>query len=202
MINQPKRRGRPRTYDPEQALAQVLKCFWKSGYSGTSLDAIAEATGMNRPSLYAAFGGKEDLYLKSLANYWNMSHIALREALADDVPLRDALMRVYDKALSIYFSGDDRPRGCFAIGTAITEAVENPLIRTALAKGLNALDKGFEARIRAAAAGGELKSDTDPATLAMLASATMHSIAIRARSGTPRAELKKFARNAVEVICG
>jgi AcrR family transcriptional regulator len=202
MINQPKRRGRPRAYDPEQALAQVLKCFWKSGYSGTSLDAIAEATGMNRPSLYAAFGGKEDLYLKSLANYWSMSHIALREALADDVPLREALMRVYDKALSIYFSGDDRPRGCFAIGTAITEAVENPVIRTALAKGLNALDKRFEARIRAAAASGELMSDADPVTLAMLASATMHSIAIRARSGTPRAELKKFARSAVEVICG
>src|SRR5271168_735616 len=107
MINQPKRRGRPRAYDPEQALAQILECFWKSGYSGTSLDAISDATGMNRPSLYAAFGGKEALYLKSLAHYWSMSYVALREALADDVPLRDALMRVYEKALAIYFSGED-----------------------------------------------------------------------------------------------
>jgi AcrR family transcriptional regulator len=201
MINQPKRRGRPRSYDAQQALAQILGSFWKSGYSGTSLDALSDATGMNRPSLYAAFGDKEDLYLKALAHYWSMSRLALREALADDVPLREALLRVYDKALAIYFSGDDRPRGCFAIGTAITEAVENPEIRSALAKGLQALDKGIEARIRAAATRGELKSGADPATLAMLASATMHSIAIRARSGTPRAELKKFARNAVDVIC-
>jgi TetR/AcrR family transcriptional regulator, copper-responsive repressor len=202
MINHPKRRGRPRAYDPDRALARALESFWKSGYSGTSLDDIAEATGMNRPSLYAAFGGKKDLYLKALDQYWAMSRLALSEALADDVPLREALMRVYDKALSIYFSGKERPRGCFAIGTAITEAVDHPEIRSALAKGLQALDRGIEVRIRAAAACGELKSNADPATLAMLASAVMHSIAIRARSGTPKAELRKFARHAVDVICG
>jgi TetR/AcrR family transcriptional regulator, copper-responsive repressor len=201
MMNAPKRRGRPRAYDPERALTRVLESFWKSGYSGTSLDDIAEATGMNRPSLYAAFGGKEELYLKALAQYWTLSRVALREALADDVPLRVALTRVYDKALSIYFSGDERPRGCFAI-TSITEAVDNAEIRSALAKGLQALDKGIEARIRAAAARGELKPGADPAMLAMLASAAMHSIAIRARYGTARAELKKFARAAVDVICG
>lgn len=201
-MNPPKRRGRPRAYDPERALTCVLESFWKSGYSGTSLDDIAGATGMNRPSLYAAFGGKEELYLKALAQYWSMSRVALREALADDVPLREALMRVYDKAISIYFSGGERPRGCFAIGTAITEAVDNPEIRSALAKGLQALDKGIEARIRAAAARGELKPGADPAMLAMLVSAVMHSIAIRARYGTPRAELKKFARAAVDLICG
>jgi AcrR family transcriptional regulator len=202
MINHPKRRGRPRAYDPDRALARALESFWKSGYSGTSLDDIAEATGMNRPSLYAAFGGKKDLYLKALDQYWAMSRLALSEALADDVSLPEALMRVYDKALSIYFSGKERPRGCFAIGTAITEAVDHPEIRSALAKGLQALDRGIEVRIRAAAACGELKSNADPATLAMLASAVMHSIAIRARSGTPKAELRKFARHAVDVICG
>jgi AcrR family transcriptional regulator len=202
MMKQPKRRGRPRAYDSAQALARILECFWKSGYAGTSLDALSEATGMNRPSLYAAFGDKESMYLKSLNHYWSRSYIAMREALGDEVPLREALMRVYERALSMYFSGDTSPRGCFAIGTASTEAVENPEIRSALAKGLHALDKGFETRIRAAGAKGELKPDADPAVLAMLASATLHSIAIRARSGSSRGELKKFARNAVDVICG
>jgi len=201
MTNAPKRRGRPRAYDPERALDQVIECFWKTGYSGTSLDAISEATGMNRPSLYAAFGDKQALYLKALRHYWYMSYVAMRDALVDDISLDEALMQVYEKALSIYFSGNGRPRGCFAIGTATTEAVENAEIRDSLAKGLQALDKGFEARIRTAQANGELKPNADPVALSLLASATLHTIAIRARAGSPRAELRKLARNAVEVIC-
>ena len=202
MTNAPRRRGRPRAYDPERALTQVIECFWKTGYSGTSLDDISAATGMNRPSLYAAFGDKQALYLKALRHYWNMGYVAMREALVDVIPLNEALMRVYEKALAIYFSGSGRPRGCFAIGTATTEAVENAEIRDSLAKGLHALDKGFEARIRTAHVNGELKANADPVALSLLASATLHTIAIRARAGSPRAELRRLARNAVDVICG
>ena len=64
-----KRRGRPRSYDPEQALQQIMEAFWKTGYSGTSLDDLSAATGLNRPSLYAAFGDKRAIYLKALAHY-------------------------------------------------------------------------------------------------------------------------------------
>src|ERR1700719_1632668 len=202
MTSEPKRRGRPRAYDPDRALTQAMGCFWKAGYSGTSLDDISAATGMNRPSLYAAFGDKQALYLKALRHYWSMGYVAMREALVDVIPLNEALMRVYEKALAIYFSGSGRPRGCFAIGTATTEAVENAEIRDSLAKGLHALDKGFEARIRSAHVNGELKANADPVALSLLASATLHTIAIRARAGSPRAELRKLARNAVEVICG
>ena len=63
---EPRRRGRPRAYDPQAALQQATDSFWRSGYSGTSLDKIGAATGMNRPSLYAAFGDKHTLYLKAL----------------------------------------------------------------------------------------------------------------------------------------
>src|SRR5258705_863707 len=145
---EPKRRGRPRSYDPETALARVTASFWKAGYSGTSLDDLSAATGMNRPSLYGAFGDKRDLYLKALARYWDLSRVAMKEGLADDQPLRDALQRLYDKALSIYFSGKDGPRGCFAIGTATTEAVQDAEIRAALAEGFRAIDEAFETRIR------------------------------------------------------
>src|SRR5262252_663893 len=121
---EPKRRGRPRAYDPTAAIQQAIEAFWKTGYSGTSLDEISAATGMNRPSLYAAFGDKHALYLKALEGYWEVGLAAMREALADDgLTLDEALMRFYDGQLSIYFSGGGRPRGCFAVGTATTEAV-------------------------------------------------------------------------------
>lgn len=199
--SEPKPRGRPRAYDPEIALQRVIETFWKTGYSGTSLDDLSAATGMNRPSLYAGFGDKRALYLKSLERYWERGFQGMREALAYDRPLPEGLMRVYQGALSIYFSGGGRPRGCFAIGTATTEAVEDPIIRAALARGLRVLDECFEARFRAARDSGELPGDTDPATLAGLASAVLSRLAIRARAGTSRTELTEFARKAVSTIC-
>jgi hypothetical protein len=104
--------------------------------------------------------------------------------------------------LSIYFSGDGQPRGCFAIGTATTEAVEDPQIREVLGDRLSRLDADLEARLRAAMEAGELKSDVDAGALAVLASSLLHSISIRARAGKSRAELTTLAENAVGVICG
>jgi AcrR family transcriptional regulator len=199
---EPKRRGRPRAYDPQAALRQVTDTFWKTGYAATSLDDISTATGMNRPSLYAAFGDKHALYLEALAEYWRISLAATREALADDRPLDEALMQAYDAALSIYFSGEGDPLGCFVMGTAVTEAVVDPDIRESLVAGLHTIDADFEARFRIARERGELKGDADPAALAFLASATMQTIAIRARAGIPRPELRELARKAVTMICG
>jgi TetR/AcrR family transcriptional regulator, copper-responsive repressor len=197
-----KRRGRPRAYDPDAALSRALGSFWTAGYSGTSLDDLSAATGMNRPSLYGAFGDKRDLYLKALAHYWEASRVAMDEALARDVPLRAALQRLYDKALSIYFSGKEGPRGCFAIGTAATEAVQDAKIRVSLADGFRMIDQAFEARIRFARDQGELKRSADPAALAMLASATLHTLAIRSRAGTPRKVLQGIVDSTLDVICG
>jgi AcrR family transcriptional regulator len=198
----PRRRGRPRAYDPQAALLQARDSFWRSGYAATSLDDIAAATGMNRPSLYAAFGDKHALYLEALGQYWALALAEMRAALAEDVPLDEALMRVYDGALSIYFSGDGRPRGCFVMGTAVTEAVEDAEIRDSLAAGFRIFDAEFERRFRTAHEAGALKSAADPAALAVLATATMHSIAVRARAGVPRAELRALAAKAVAVMCG
>ncbi|WP_223533121.1 MULTISPECIES: TetR/AcrR family transcriptional regulator [unclassified Pseudomonas] len=198
-----KSRGRPRAYDPQTALQQALGVFWNTGYSGASLDSIATAAGMNRPSLYAAFGDKHALYIKALEQYWEFAAASMREALTDlDLPLAEALQRFYEGQLSIYFSGDGQPRGCFAIGTATTEAVEDPEIREVLSDRLSRLDADLEIRLQAAKEAGELKDNADPAALAVLASSLLHSISIRARAGKSRAELTELARNAIRVICG
>src|ERR1700738_3386826 len=114
---EPKKRGRPRAYDPATAVARAAETFWKAGYAGTSLDELSEATGMNRPSLYAAFGDKRDLYIRALTQYWDRTRPAVKEALAYDRPLPEALRRLYGKALVIYLAGESGPQGCFAIST-------------------------------------------------------------------------------------
>ncbi|MDB5996595.1 MAG: putative transcriptional regulatory protein [Pseudomonas sp.] len=198
-----KGRGRPRAYDPQTALQQALGVFWSTGYSGASLDSIATAAGMNRPSLYAAFGDKHALYIKALEQYWETAAASMHEALTDsELTLSQALTQFYEGQLAIYFSGDGQPRGCFAIGTATTEAVEDPEIREVLSDRLSRLDADLEARLRVAIDKGELKEDVDPAALAVLASSLLHSISIRARAGKSRAELTELARHAVSVICG
>lgn len=193
-------RGRPRAYEPDVALRRAADAFWKTGYSGTSLDDLSAATGMNRPSLRAAFGDKHTIYLRALADYWELKFAVMRVALASPGTLPEVLMRVYDAALDIYFSGDEHVRGCFVVGTAITEALGDPEIQDVITGGFRKLDTDFEARLRQARDAGELKKDADPEALAMLVSATMHTIAIRARAGASREELRKLAQKAVGVI--
>jgi AcrR family transcriptional regulator len=179
-----------------------MDTFWDAGYAGTSLDDLSAATGMNRPSLYAAFGDKRALYLKALERYRASGRAALKETLALDQPLRQVLRQVYAKALAVYLSGEEAARGCFAIGTAATEAVGNPEVRAFLAETVRSLDDAFEARIRFARDRGELKPEADPAALARLASAVMHTLAIRSRAGEPRPALEAVAEAGVNLICG
>src|SRR5262245_14299480 len=109
---------------------------------------------------------------------------------------------LYRKALAGYFGGKDGPRGCFAIGTATTEAVRDPKIRALLAEGFQMIDDAFAARIRFARDHGDLPKGADPAVLAMLASATLHTLAIRSRSGASRSTLEAMADATVHLICG
>src|SRR6266704_1320250 len=100
----PKRRGRPRAYEPEIALARALDVFWKDGFAATSLDDLSAATGMNRPSLYGAFGDKRELYKKSYERYRNRARVRMGEVFAADMPLRPRLLRIYGIALDMYLS--------------------------------------------------------------------------------------------------
>ncbi len=193
-------RGRPRAYDAETALQRARDIFWRSGYAATSLDEIAAATGMNRPSLRAAFGDKHALYLATLDAYWDRKAVTMRDALGGGT-VEAALMRAYGMALDTYFSGGSGARGCFVVATAITEAAEDADIRRVVTAGFKMLDDGFEALFQTARARGELGEDADPRALAQLATATMHSMAVRARAGAPRDELWSFAGKAVRVIC-
>ena len=196
------RRGRPRSYDPDQALAQATAAFWDAGYSATSLDDLSAATGMNRPSLYGAFGDKQTLYLKAIEGYRAMAREGMRGALPDEGPLKAALGELYRKAISLYLSGDHGARGCLLTSTAATEAVMDAKIRRAARAALEEIDAAFAARFRLARERDDLPRSADPATLAKLASAVLHTLSIRARTGTPRAVLEQIAASGVDLICG
>ncbi len=195
-------RGRPRGYDPDTALRRATGAFWRHGFAGTSLDALTDAMDMNRPSLYGAFGDKRALYLAALDRYVAESVEQMRAALSEDVPLAQGLQRVYDGALALYFADAKAPLGCFLIGTAATEAARDSAVRKKLGSGLADLTARFEARIAAARKRGEIPKSSEPAFLAEMASAVLFSIALRARAGDARAELRAFSRSAVAFVIG
>ena len=197
----PKRRGRPRAYQPEIALGKALDLFRKDGFAATSLDDLSAATGMNRPSLYGAFGDKRELYIKSYARYRADARAAMIDIFRDELPIRRRLERIFAVALDIYLSGDAGPRGCFTVMTAASEAVSDPEICGMVLEGLSELDKAFTACFRLAKENGELPPTADPVVLAQLASATIHSIAVRARARVQRKELEAIVKGAIDVMC-
>jgi TetR/AcrR family transcriptional regulator, copper-responsive repressor len=197
---EPRRRGRPRAYQPEIALGKALDLFRKDGFAATSLDDLSAATGMNRPSLYGAFGDKRELYIKSYQRYRADARAGMIDIFRDPLPIRQRLQRIYAAALDIYLSGEAGPRGCFTVMTAASEAVADPDIRSLVLEGFSELDKAFAACFRLARENGELSPSADPQVLAQLASATLHTIAIRARAQVPRKQLEAIVQGAIKVM--
>ncbi|UPK28451.1 TetR/AcrR family transcriptional regulator [Bradyrhizobium sp. 195] len=199
---QPKRRGRPRAYEPEVALGKALDLFRRQGFAATSLDDLSEATGMNRPSLYGAFGDKRELYIKSYQRYREEAGASMAAIFREEMPLRQRLERIFASALNIYLSGETGPRGCFTVVTAASEAVGDPEIRAMVLDGLTELDKAFANCFRRAREKGELPESADPVVLAQIASATVHSIAIRSRARVSRKDLEAIVKGAIDVMVG
>src|ERR1700760_2428746 len=198
---EPKRRGRPRAYEPDVALGKALELFRKGGFAATSLDDLSTATGMNRPSLYGAFGDKRELYIKSYQRYRDDARAAMIEIFRDEMPVRKRLQRIYAIALDIYLEGES-PRGCFTVMTAASEAVADQGIRAMVLEGFVELDKAFASCFRTAKEKGEIAATSDPLVLAQLASATLHTVAIRARAGVSRKELEAIVKGALDVMLG
>ena len=184
------------------ALSRAMDKFWEAGYAATSLDDLSSAMSMNRPSIYAAFGDKEALYRQALDHYRASSRSAIGEALSDARPLSHALQDFYERAIEVYLSGETSARGCFMIGTALTEAVANRQLRDKLAESLQGLERVLAARIALGQQRGEVRGDANPAELAQVAAAMLYLLAIQARSGATRKSLKTTMKAALNTICG
>src|SRR5580658_8616083 len=118
--------GRPRAFDTDLALDQAMQLFWRKGFLGTSLSDLTEAMGINRPSLYAAFGNKEELFRRALDRYAETGPGAVhREALSEPTAklVAEHLVRSVARALT----DPCNPAGCLAVQGALTcgEAAES-----------------------------------------------------------------------------
>jgi len=193
----PRPRGRPRAYDPEQALEQALQTFWKSGYCGASLDMLSAAMHMNRPSLYAGFGDKRALYVKAMQRFQAQARQRFAKALepkAEDASFADVMTRYLHAAIDLYAARKNSAvSGCAVIATATAQALTEPDVREVLDAVLQEMDGQLRTCLQAAVDRGALARETDVDGLTFLLAASAHSIGIRARAGHTRAQLARMA---------
>ena len=152
----PRGRGRPRAFEADTALAQAMDVFWSDGFAATSLDDISAATGLNRPSLYGAFGDKRALYLQAYGQYRKRMNESFAPLFAAREPLRTKLRRILTAALDLYLSGPEGPRGCFTVLSAASDAIADPDLHELVGEAIDATDRAFGRLFADARAAGEL----------------------------------------------
>jgi len=192
-------RGRPRKFNADEALGSALQVFWSNGFSGTSLDNLADAMEIKRPSIYNAFGDKQSLYRAALRAFQCQLNGGM-ETLLQGGDLKTNLNQFFTKALDVYTAGET-PLGCFIFCTAPAEAIVHPDVRADILAITTNTDEVLKGFFEGAQKTGQLPSGTDPMIAAQLTQATLHSLALRSRAGQPRTTLNKMARGAVEMIC-
>ncbi len=193
-----KPRGRPKSYDREEALMAAMMTFWKAGYAGTSLDDLSAAMAMNRPSIYAAFGDKRALYLEVIDFYRRRVRASFDRLFDKGLPLCETLQAATAKAIETYVEDQ---KGCFVVGTAITEAAVDDDVRAVTAEMFREIEQVFAQRFREAAARGQ-NLIAPPEVLGALMSDVVHGCSLKARAGQNREEIEASARRSIDMICG
>ena len=181
--------GRPREFDPAEALNRAMQVFWEKGYEGASLTDLTEAMGINRPSLYAAFGNKESLFKKVLDNYGEGPachvHIALQEPTARQVA--EYLLRGSVDMLT----NPKTPHGCMAVQSALACGKEAEPVKIELNRRRAEMEEAVRTRFERAKAEGDLCEKANPADLARYICVIANGMSIQASTGATREELLK-----------
>jgi AcrR family transcriptional regulator len=187
--------GRPRCFDADAALERAMEVFWRKGYEGATLADLTSAMGINRPSLYAAFGNKEALFRAVLDRYGQGPARAGLEALEEPTARGVAERLLTHAAKALTKAG--RPAGCLTVHGALVCGEEAQVAQRILADYRAGGEAALRARMERAHAEGDLPADAEPAALARWLSATLYGMSVQASAGATTEELRAVARTAM-----
>lgn len=192
----PRMRGRPRAFDQQTALDRAMMLFWRQGYEPTSLSDLSRAMGINAPSIYAAFGNKERLFLRVLDRYLEtrMGEIerALEASTTAEAALRHLLIRAARR-----FTSPENPPGCLVVLAAARVSPQARTIQRKLRHRRRRREALLRARIQQGIDTGELPIGTRAAPLAKFYATVFQGMAMQAVDGASRAELEAVAEDAM-----
>ncbi|WP_112677331.1 TetR/AcrR family transcriptional regulator [Micromonospora saelicesensis] len=188
-------RGRPRGFDADEALERAVEVFWRQGYEGASVSDLSEAMGINKPSLYAAFGSKEELFRKAVALYAEKDMGYARDAFAQPTAYEVVATLLRENVVAV--TRTDRPAGCLSIQGGTSCSTENAPIAGFLAASRLGGEGALADRLARAVAEGDLPAHADPVALARFVMIVTEGQAVHAAAGVSREDLRQAAEIAL-----
>ncbi|MEV0902177.1 TetR/AcrR family transcriptional regulator [Actinoplanes sp. NPDC049802] len=189
-------------FDPDTILDTVVRLFWKQGAASTGIQDIVTATGLNRSSLYATFGNKQQLYMAALERYVSArSHPVLGRLTEDDRGL-PAVVDFFDSLIDTRCSGEYARWGCMISNAHAGAENGDGDVRAVLDRQHHRLRDALHTALTTAQAKGQLAGNADPGTAAEVLALLAHGVNLRSRAGADAAELRRTVTAAIAGITG
>lgn len=193
--------GRPREFDRDAALEAAMLLFWRKGFAATSMNDLCQTMGVASPSLYAAFGSKEALYLEAIEHYIAIQGPPVWDRLAEGANARAGIENLLMAATESLPKSRTAPAGCMAALAAVSDEWPAAIARAARKVRLEMLGR-LRSRLETAVAKGELRASTDIDGLSRFYLSVFQGMAVQARDGATQAELKTVAAAAMAIWPG
>ena len=188
--------GRPRGFDRDAALEAAMYLFWRKGFAAATMNDLCEAMGVNSPSLYAAFGSKEALYLEAIEHYVQTQGPPIWGKLAEGPTARAGIENLLMTASETLPKSRATPAGCMAALAAVSDEWPAAIARVVRKVRVEMLGT-LRSRLETAVASGELPASTDVDGLSRFYLSAYQGMAIQARDGATQAELRGIAAAAM-----
>jgi AcrR family transcriptional regulator len=194
----PVRIGRPRGFDEDAALEAAMRVFWAKSYEGATMADLTEAMGINRSSMYAAFGDKEALFRRIIDRYRMGPMVYVRKAL--ELPtLREVVVALLNGTVD-FLGTPGNPRGCLSLQGALACGTDAEAARDAMIEWRKQGEAALKRRVQQAQRDGDLDDSQNPSDFARYLSVLMSGLGVQAANGATRSEMKRYAEMALRFM--